>query len=401
MFAKKYLQKQNKTALITEVPLPEAGIAVVIPCFYEPEILKTLESLNQCEKPRQNTEIIVLINHSENAPQTIKDFNRQTKTKVDRWIAGHKNEKLTFYAVGPLELKKKWAGAGLARKWGMDEAVLRFDLLQKPDGIIVSLDADTLVEKNYFTEIENHFWFYPKNVGATIFFEHQKAGLLPKHLLGIELYEKYLGYYKKAVAFTGYPYSMFTVGSAFAVKAESYVRRGGMNRRQAGEDFYFLQNLVQLGPVGEITTTKVYPSARLSARVPFGTGPILQKWMNGQEDLTVTYNFQAFDDLKKLFDIKEKLFGAEKTEWKQIVSILPETVQRFLKADNFWGELEILNQNCSSVKTFQTRFYHVFNAFRILKYLNFVHEHFYQKADLHEQLNKIEKIKENSGLKES
>ena len=50
--------------------------------------------------------------------------------------------------------------------------------------------------------------------------------------------------------FAGYPWAMYTVGSAFAVTAEAYVKRGGMNRRQAGEDFYFLQNLAHIGTVG-------------------------------------------------------------------------------------------------------------------------------------------------------
>ena len=188
----------------------------------------------------------------------------------------------------------------------MDEAVFRFNTLGNPKGLIVSLDADTLVAENYFIEIEKHFSKNPENVGATISFQHQTEGLNSKHLEGIQLYEKYLQYYKNAIEFTGYPHSMFTVGSAFVVTAEAYVKRGGMNRRQAGEDFYFLQNLAHLGPIGEISTTTVFPSARLSDRVPFGTGPILQKWMGGAEDLTQTYNFQAFADLKEFFSIKRQ-----------------------------------------------------------------------------------------------
>ena len=119
--------------------------------------------------------------------------------------------------------------------------------------------------------------------------------------------------------------------------------------------FYFLQNLVQLGKVGVITTTKVYPSARLSDRVPFGTGPVLQKWMNGEEDLTVTYNFQAFADLKKIFEIKERFFKVDESEFKRIVSDFPESIQQFILTDNFWKELEDLNKNCSTQVSFQNR----------------------------------------------
>ena len=396
MFADKYLQKQNRKTLITAIPNKGVGIIIVIPCFREPDILQTLESLNSCYLPNQNVEVIVLLNHSEIASDEIKEFNNKTKIELKNWHSKQKNERLKFYIVGPVELQKKWAGAGLARKNGMDEAVWRFNYLQKPNGIIVSLDADTLVAKNYLTEIEKHFEQNPKNVGATISFKHQTAGLAQKQLEGILLYEKYLEYYKDALDFTGYPYSMFTIGSAFAVTANSYVKRGGMNRRQAGEDFYFLQNLVQQGKIGEIKNTKVYPSARLSNRVPFGTGPILQKWMNGEEDLNLTYNFNAFADLKELFKIKEKFFKIDEKEYNQLIFDLPDSIQQFLIVDKFWNELFDLNNNCSTIKTFQNRFFQKFNAFKILKYLNFAHEHFYEKADLINQIEKLKKLQNES-----
>jgi len=102
--------------------------------------------------------------------------------------------------------------------------------------------------------------------------------------------------------FAGFPDSIYTIGSAFAVRAEAYVKQGGMNRRQAGEDFYFLNKLTKLGTVAEINDAFVFPSARVSDRVPFGTGAAMTKWMNEDEDLTKTYNFAAFQDLKRLFD---------------------------------------------------------------------------------------------------
>ncbi|QGY45288.1 glycosyltransferase [Maribellus comscasis] len=387
MFAEKYLLKQDKKSLIGIAPKAGTKLIVVIPCYNEPDILQTLVSLSACKIPDYPVEVLIVLNHSETENDVIKDFNWKTKKQVEFWLSENKFSNITFYIVGPVELRKKWAGAGLARKTGMDEALFRFDLLKNPNGLIVSLDADTLVAENYFVEIEKHFSEHPKNVGATISFQHQTTGLEARHLKGIQLYEKYLWFYKNAIHFTGYPYSMFTVGSAFAVKAEAYVKRGGMNRRQAGEDFYFLQNLAQLGEVGEISTTKVYPSARLSARVPFGTGPILQKWMNETEDLTQTYNFQAFADLKELFDTKGKLFKINKKEYEAVISKLPEPVFEFLLHDNFWKELNDVNNNCANQQTFKRRFFQKFNAFKILKYLNFVHEEFYLKANLNEQVD--------------
>jgi glycosyltransferase involved in cell wall biosynthesis len=391
MFANNYLKKNAVPVLIPEVPDLNLRISVVIPCYREPEILQTLKSLFLCHLPDSGVEIIVLINHSEIAPEAVKFQNRQTKGAVEQWILNNKKEGFKFFVVGPVELRKKWAGAGLARKSGMDEAVRRFNLLDKPEGIIVSLDADTLVEENYLIEIEKFFMQNSDHVGATISFSHQTEGLEEKHLEGIRLYEKYMDYYKNALDFTGYPYPMFTVGSAFAVKAEAYVKRGGMNRRQAGEDFYFLQNLVQLGPVGEITKTTVHPSARLSDRVPFGTGPVLQKWMKGKDDLTQTYNVQAFVDLKQFFDFKNLLFRISEEEYEELLLKLPASVRLFLNEDNFWMEISDLNKNCSTLSAFQKRFFQKFNAFKILKYLNYSHNEFYQKANLAEQISLLNK----------
>ena len=384
MFANKYLENNN-TVFIPENPNPSLGISIIIPCFREPDILQTLHSLYQCKLPDANVEVIILINHSETSPEEVKVQNMQTVGETDYWIDKHQHPRIKYFAVGPVELKKKWAGAGLARKKGMDEAIRRFNLLNKPEGIIVSLDADTLVNENYLIEIEKYFKTHPDHAGATIKVQHQLAGLEKKHLQGIRLYEKYMTYYKNALAFTGYPYPMFTVGSAFAVTAIAYVKRGGMNRRQAGEDFYFLQNLAQTGTVGEINSTVVFPSARLSNRVPFGTGPALQKWMSGEEDLNKTYNFQAFANLKTFFLSKDALYKSTPEQYQSLLSELPKPVTAFLEHDNLWMEIKDLNNNCSTLSSFQKRFYQKFNAFKILKYLNFVHTDFFKKADLNQQ----------------
>jgi glycosyltransferase involved in cell wall biosynthesis len=389
MFANNYLLNNNRVPLISHQPNQYCNMCIVIPCYNEPALLQTLESVKKCSLPQTQVEVIVLINHSEAAPEEIKRANQITKNLADKWIDESKTEGIQFFAIGPVELRKKWAGVGLARKTGLDEALLRFNRFNKTGGIVVSLDADSLVEHNYLIEIEKHFTENPKNVGATIKVEHQKNGLSEKQKQGIELYEKYLRYYKEALQFTNFPNSIYTIGSAFAVTAESYVKCGGMSRRQAGEDFYFLQNLVQLGTVGEINTTRVFPSARLSDRVPFGTGAAIQKWMEGTEDLTKTYNFQAFIDLKIFFDTNELLFKTDEESYLKIISGMPESIRHFLVKYNFWNELDDLNKNCSTLKSFKIRFFHKFNAFKVLKFMNFAHENFYEKADLKEQISRL------------
>jgi hypothetical protein len=124
----------------------------------------------------------------------------------------------------------------------------------------------------------------------------------------------------------------------------------------------------------------------LSDRVPFGTGPILKKWMEGTEDLRQTYNFESLVELKEFFDVREKFFKVSSERYNEIISKLPGAVSEFLKHDNFWQELNDVNNNCANQQTFQTRFFQKFNAFKILKYLNFVHERYFKKVNLDEQI---------------
>jgi hypothetical protein len=117
--------------------------------------------------------------------------------------------------------------------------------------------------------------------------------------------------------------------------------------------------------------------------------------MNDETDLTQTYNFQSFIDLKLFFDEIDNLFRIEKAGFSKIVKNLPEPVRQFIEADNFWTEIEDLNQNCSTLESFKTRFFHKFNAFKILKFMNFGHDGFYEKADLEEQFVRLKKHENN------
>ena len=83
----------------------------------------------------------------------------------------------------------------------------------------------------------------------------------------ITQYELHLRYYLNAVRSTGYPYAYHTVGSSFTVRADVYCKEGGMNRRQGGEDFYFIQKVAQRGNFSECNATRVVASPRPSDRV--------------------------------------------------------------------------------------------------------------------------------------
>lgn len=390
MFADRYIQNNVVyPPFIEEKSSALLSMVVVIPCLKEPAIIQTLESLWACDAPEAYCEVIVTVNNSEDSSQEVKDFNLSTYEQLKQWKVNDR-ERLVLLPIYASSVNSKSAGAGMARKIGMDEAIRRFNALNKPDGVIVSLDADCLVSANYLREIEKQFTTFRSCIGATINFSHRiEETDDKKQQEGIRLYENYLRYYKHALAFTGYPHAIDTIGSAFAVRAEAYVRQGGMNRRQAGEDFYFLHKLTRLGRLAEITSACVYPSARVSDRVPFGTGAAMNKWMNHHEDLNLTYCFKAFKDLKQLFDLTGQLYKITKAPYAELLNTLPPALQVYLEETSFEEKLTEVKRNSSTLESFNKRFFQAFDAFQVMKFLNFAHEKYYSRQPLPEAIEQL------------
>jgi len=389
MFADQYINKNVVYPEFIDVDVaPSVSMIVMIPCLNEPEIFRTLESLWSCDPIKSSCEVIVVVNESENSTLAVKNFNQETYNKLFDWKRENDRENLILHPIYAQSVNAKHAGAGMARKIGMDEVIRRFNALNRPDGVIISLDADCLVSSNYLQRIESVFNKSKSCFAATLNFEHRVEEMADsKQKLGIQLYEDYLHYYKKALDFAGFPDSIYTIGSAFAVRAEAYVKQGGMNRRQAGEDFYFLNKLTKLGPITEINDAFVYPSARISDRVPFGTGAAMTKWMNEDGDLTVTYNFAAFLDLKILFDKVDTLFRNSADE--VFMTSLPSSVQEYLQMLEFPIKLAEINQNSSSLSSFRKRFFQFFNGFIILRFLNLAHQKYYTQQNLSEAIKQL------------
>lgn len=378
-------------AFIEAEVLTSLSIIVVIPCLNESEILRTLESVWSCDPVDSFCEVIVAVNDSENSSPEVKSFNQETYKNLLVWKKENDRPNLVLHPIYAESVNARHAGAGMARKIGMDEAIRRFNAVNRPNGVIISLDADCLISPNYLRKIESVFSEDKSCFAATINFKHRIEEMEdPKQKLGIQLYEDYLHYYKQASEFAGFPNSIYTIGSAFAVRADAYVKQGGMNRRQAGEDFYFLHKLTKLGKITEINDAFVYPSARISDRVPFGTGASMTKWMNDSENLALTYNFAAFLDLKKLVERVDSLFRISQENFNEFISSLPIPVQEYLQSLAFAEKLAEINQNSSSLISFRKRFFQFFDAFIVLRFLNLAHQKHYSRQDLSEAIRQLQ-----------
>ena len=150
----------------------------------------------------------------------------------------------------------------------MDEALRRFDDIGRTEGIIAGYDADCRCETNYLTALERHFHEHPRSSGCSIYFEHPLQGQLsPQIYEAAAAYELHLRYYIQALRYSGFPHAHHTLGSCMAVRADAYCEQGGMNKRKAGEDFYFLHKIIPLGGFTDLTATTVHPSPRPSDQV--------------------------------------------------------------------------------------------------------------------------------------
>jgi hypothetical protein len=326
-------------------------------------------------------EVIIIVNLRKNAGRQSILNNRKCVENIEDWKRRNAScfFRLFHYDTGSPAIKG-W-GVGLARKTGMDEALRRFNALDNPEGVIVCLDADCTVHEDYFISLEKEVLNNRKAGACSIYFEHpvgdDPGPDSPYH--GIILYELHLRYYVGALRAIRYPAAFHTVGSAMAAKAGEYMRVGGMNRREAGEDFYFIQKLVQPGRYFSLNSTAVYPSPRQSHRVPFGTGATIGKLAEGTEQQFFTYDINAFRELEILFGMKEDLFRSGKSETDRLYDDLPPGLKFFINRDDWLVKMEEIRSNTARYESFAKRFFGWFNMFRVVRFMNTVHDGIYER----------------------
>jgi len=383
-FADHYLTKHKP--FIKYIEEPPSGLllfSVVIPAYLEDKTIITLKSIKDTIIPKGDIEVFIVINYSVTDTEDNKVLNNNFYKEIYAWCRSNSTYRLRFFPLLAANLPSKHAGAGLARKIGMDQALERFNKIDCNKGLILSLDADTVVDKNYFKVVENkmcnttgiHYG------GCIFYFEHTIEGNeFEKEVYeAVTQYELHLRYYKYALKFADFPFYHYTIGSCFGVCAEYYAQQGGMNRRQGAEDFYFLHKLFPHKSFIFINETCIHPSPRPSNRVPFGTGPAIANMIEHKKLYYLTYSPQAFFDLKALIKKVSNYYKSNSLKVKAELDSLPAPVKDFLTREEFYIKIEEINQNSASVNSFVKRFFQWFDGFMVVRFLNFSHQKHYKK----------------------
>jgi hypothetical protein len=168
-----------------------------------------------------------------------------------------------------------------------------------------------------------------------------------------------------------------------AVKSDAYQKQGGMSKRKAGEDFYFLQKIIKLGDFTNLNTTTVYPSSRMSHRVPFGTGRAITEFMKQPESRYLTYHPNTFEDLKHFTDLLPKLSQASTSSANTIWECLSAAFQGYIPKKKFTDTIQELNHKTGNQSSFEKRFFHWVDGFFAFKFANYSVD-YYPKVDVTE-----------------
>ncbi|MCK4570192.1 MAG: hypothetical protein KAT76_07865, partial [Bacteroidales bacterium] len=249
----------------------------------------------------------------------------------------------------------KQLGVGWARKVLMDAITEE----ASTEDIIITLDGDTSFSKHYFRSVLDNFNANPDAVGLSVPYYHKLSGSNAEDR-AILRYEIYMRNYAINLWRIKNPYRFTALGSAMALPVSSYRAIGGMTPKKSGEDFYFLQKLTKYGRLMSWNEEKVYPAARFSDRVFFGTGPAMIKGASGDWDSYPIYHHAMFDEVERTYNTFDELFD------KDVPTPIDRFIEEVLKQHDIWTPLR---NNARTVDQFRRACRDKIDGLRILQYL--------------------------------
>lgn len=282
-------------------------IHIAIPAMDEPDLPRLLLDLNAQHLLPQS--VCVCINQpSSYYTDGLPEHRRICEVNQSVYRQLRRLESEGRFAF-PLEIidcfspEKAWdakhSGVGRARKTAMDFLSRRFG--KEASALLVCMDADTRYPPDYLQNVRRQFVLYPEAVALAnpyyhfVDVEDRPAACAMLH------YEVYMRAYALCLRLCKLPYAFTAIGSSMACRMEAYRKIGGITPFKSGEDFYFLQKMNKTGAVLTHSLSVSHPSARLSHRVGFGTGPALQKGLDNHWESYPIYPFYLFETMRAAY----------------------------------------------------------------------------------------------------
>ena len=343
---------------------------IIIPVFNEYDyLLSTLKSITKQKNIYlSNTLVVLVINNTVDAIQSIKKNNKATKFLINSHEFNFEYMILDYYSKGN-ELPNKKGGVGVARKIGMDYCLQ----YSNQNSLLFCLDADTLISKEYLSKIIK-FNYKTDFKTCVVKFSHQKS---PDQKIekAIRLYEQKLYSIANQIKKCKSPYGYVSMGSTIVCKVKAYIAVGGMPKKSAAEDFYFMQSLAKYHLIHFIDDCLVYPSSRLEMRVYLGTGFRLLQYNENKKFLDLDFSKNCFVTVKKIISFVEKNYKISYNIFlKELNKNFDDKICNFLNNHDIKKIWNRINKNAKTKKQFMIFFHQWFDALKIMQLLKFLNK---------------------------
>lgn len=332
---------------------------IAIPALDELDFLpQTMQALAR-QQGRHHFEVSICVNQPEswweNSEKRTVCQHNQTLLK---WL---RSQQFPFplHLIDKSSKGKGWDdknfGVGFARKVLFEQIVCQ----AADDDILISMDADTVFGPRYVESIAQNFERHRDQTVISVPYFHPLTNddQANRAILRYEIYMRncLLNLFR-----IGCPYSFTAIGSAIAVKIKALKKINGITPMKSGEDFYLLQKLRKMSPISNWNDELVYPAARFSDRVFFGTGPAIRKGSQGIWDSYPIYHFSLFDEVKKCYDLIDELYHND--QHNKFIDFL----EKQFKDDNLW---QPLRKNAKDLAHFRHAFHEKADGLRIMQFL--------------------------------
>ncbi|SMF43930.1 hypothetical protein SAMN02745866_02810 [Alteromonadaceae bacterium Bs31] len=387
---KKYLDTyaEAETAMLETFPDIRFKQCVLIPARDESSAFLQ-RFIASFDKQEQKILLILIINQPASQPdqgcnkklhiEARQIFNKQLWQNKHLCLSARGNTHLLSLDRYSTRKIPDEQGVGLARKIGADIACKLYAQGKLENRWVYCSDADAVLPDNYFSGILDP---RTKNASAMVFdFEHTRPPTSPddKCWHATQLYQQALKYYRSGLEYAGSPYAFYTLGSTLAFSIEHYCQSRGFPKKSGGEDFYLLNKLAKLGNIFFDKNIRVKIYARKSARVPFGTGPAVEKIMglNSPDTDYLYYQAEIFKQLKQVL-VQLPLFWQNlHADTFPFASVkLTQAAEEGLGSLNIEKFLQHAQKQCKTEQMFYRQFHQWFDAFNTLKFIHYLQNNY-------------------------
>ena len=264
-------------------------------------------------------------------------------------------------------------GVGLARKLGVDFVLGVWRAGKLDSDWIYCTDADVRLPPDYFAP--------PPEDGAAMLLNFRHFPVESSLERPARIYDAWLRAYVLGLKLADSPYAYHTIGSTVAVNARAYAAVRGFPKRNAAEDFYLLNKLAKHGPVIRSPASPIQLAARLSERVPFGTGRAMQAAHSGGEDaLPFFYHPDLFHYLRLVLQSAEQAIAGE-GRYEDLLRMAarqadlpPGVVLLACQQLEFEVALDNAMSSAASIVRRRRAFHGWFDAFRTLRFIHTIRD---------------------------